>query len=100
MNIGETFLYDPEDCQFHIGGEAPKQCWNIKARINFAALSESCNVALEGGNESRLIQEGRVKQVRNRANLFSDLFNQNRIFRDALCGMGVQVLRLGLQRKI
>src|SRR5215470_10374028 len=100
MDVGKAFLYDSEDCQFHVSGEPSQRGWDVKAGTNFAAFGESRNIAMECGCEPRLIQKRRMKQMRNRPNLFSDLFNQRRIFRDTFRGLGTEVVRVCLQGSI
>src|SRR5580704_11287956 len=85
MDIRQAFLRNPEETQLLI----PRQSWQIvgkfDARSDAAAFGKSLDVPSQGGRQSELIEQRRMKKIGHRANVLRDLINQIRVLLRASC---------------
>src|SRR5258708_25509184 len=88
MNIGETLLHRPENRSFRLALEPFKISGYFQIHINLATLGESLYVPPKSRGKSSFIQQRRMQQVGNCADLFAELLYQSRAVVDRMGGLG------------
>ena len=69
VHVGEAFLDNAEDGGLEILREARQVARNLEVRGDFAALREALDVNRQGRLETGLIEQRRMQQMRERADL-------------------------------
>ena len=83
MNIGEALLHDPEDGKFHLFGQTSKLC-GMSSFASILLRSENPSTyQLKRRCKTYFIQQGRMQQVGNGANLLTSLLDHRSVFREA-----------------
>src|ERR1700730_788414 len=80
MDIGKTLLHDSENRSFEFSGEASNGGVKTKVNLDFAALGESFDIPAHCGEQAGLVEQRRVQQMRHRAQVPGQLFNQAQAF--------------------
>src|SRR5713101_9038149 len=78
MNIGKTFLYRAENSRFRLARKPPKILRKLQIDLDLAPLREALYVPAKCRSKSSFVQQGRMKQVRNRADFSTQLLYQRR----------------------
>src|ERR1700730_12105144 len=77
VDIRQALLHYPENSRFQLLGETPEIIGELGLNLNLAALSKSLNVPPESRSESRLIQNRRIKQVRDGTHLLAHFLHDS-----------------------
>src|SRR3984885_7221502 len=94
MDIGQTLLNDPEDCNFNVVGQPAEIRWNIEIDFYFAALGESVYIPTQRRHQPGYVKQGRMQQVRDGTNLSGDLFHQHGVLGHGPCSVRIELTRL------
>src|SRR6266852_3881321 len=76
LDVGETFLSDAEECGFGDLRETAKASQKLKRGFDAAAFAETVDVFLEGGDEAEVVEQRRMKEIRERANFAGHLLEE------------------------
>src|SRR5580693_3722574 len=98
MDVGEAFLHDAEYRGFEIARETAEIGGQIEVDPNTAAFGKSFEIEAQGGGKANFIQQRRMKQVRNGAELFREFGDDVDAFLQFLGGTRVRRPDYGLQR--
>src|SRR5579864_410730 len=76
VNVGETLLNKPKDCDFHLVRESAELRWNLEVDFDVAAFREAVHIPAQSRCKAGDVKQRWVSQMRNGANLFADLLNE------------------------
>ena len=76
LNIGKTFLNDAKESDFERLRQALELGIGNELGLNPAAFAKAVGVLLEGGDETEIVEERRMEQVGERANLARHLLGE------------------------
>src|SRR3979411_2484309 len=71
MDIRQALLHYPDKGRYQLLGETPEIIGEFGLNLNLAALCKSLNVPAESRSESGLVQQRRMKQVRDGAHFLA-----------------------------
>src|SRR5882757_4777485 len=94
MNIGKTFLHRSENGRFRLAREPSKIRREVQIHSNLAPLGEPLYVPAKGRSKSSFVQQRRMQQVRNRADLSTQFLYQGGAVLNRTCRLG-QALNIG-----
>ena len=77
LNVGEAFLHDAEECDFDGLRQAAEVLGKDEFGFNAAAFTEAVNIFLEGGDQAKFIEQRRMQQVGEGANLAGHLLEED-----------------------
>ena len=76
LDVGETFLNDAEESNFERLRQALELGIGNELGLNPAAFAEAVGVLLEGGDETKIVEERRMEQVGERADFARHLLGE------------------------
>ncbi len=82
MNVRQAFLDCAEEGNFHLLGQASEIVGDVESRVNVAALGEAIHVPANCRSKTDLVEQGRMKKMRDCADLFTDLVDHHLVFVD------------------
>src|SRR5215510_15817468 len=94
VNVGKAFLHEPENGRFGISGPAAEIFGEIEVDGDFAALGEAFDIDLERGAKSHFIEQGRMEEMGNGANIAGHIADQSAAVGHLVCGFG-ETLKVG-----
>ncbi len=97
VNIGEALLHRSEDRRFHVLREPPEVFGDIQINPYFAALGESFDVPANRRGQPGFVQQGRMEEVRNRADFLVDFLGQRQGVVNGLSGL-LQTFQIAADR--
>ena len=74
--VSQTLLNDPKDRNFHFVRQPAKIFGDFQIHLNMAALREAIYIPAKGGGKAGDIEQRRMQQMGDRANLARDLIDQ------------------------
>ncbi len=63
VNICETLLHDPKDCEFHLIRQPLEVRRDFQLYVDLTALGEAADIPAERVFETCFVQQGRMQQV-------------------------------------
>src|SRR5258708_2938381 len=87
MNIRETLLHGPENRRLGLAIEPPKIRGNLQIHFDLATLGESLCVPTESRSKSGFVQQRRMEQVGDRADLLAEFSYQSRTIVNRIGGL-------------
>src|ERR1700679_3398882 len=96
MNIGQALLHHAEDGKLRLFGQTRKFLRDFELRFDFTAFGESFDIPTKRGCETYLIEQWRMQQVRNGTNLLTRFRAHRSGFKNAVCCLRTQLMRLRL----
>ena len=96
MDVGQTFLNDPKDGDFHFVWQPAEIAGDFQIHLNIAAFREAIHIPAKGRGKAGDIEEWWMKQMRNRANLARNLFDQVSILRNGSGSERIELMGLSL----
>src|SRR5216684_5964919 len=76
LDVGETFLSDAEERGFGDLREAAKAGEKFERGFDAAAFAETVDVFLQGGDKAEVVEQRRMKEIRERANFAGHLLEE------------------------
>jgi len=86
LDVGKTFLGDAEEGGFDHLREAAIAWRKFKRDFDAAALTKAVDVFLEGGDQTKVVEQGRMEQIRKRADLTGHLLEKPTGFVESALG--------------
>src|ERR1700730_6857740 len=93
MNIGKAFLHDAKNLGLQVPRQTAKVFRNIEVDCDLATLGEAFDVPSQRGTKSGFIQQWRMQQIRNGANVGAHVVDERGAVRDEAGGLA-QALEL------
>src|SRR5207302_9480184 len=89
MHVGETLLDNTEQRQLEFAAEASKIFWNFKLNLDLTALRKTGNVPAQSGEQAYFVEQRRMKQIREGADLAQGFVQKRITFVEELEEIGI-----------